>query len=257
MRSLLLRLIDDWFAPPPLPAKVAWLKEWRYAHRGLHGREVPENSPSAFADAIDRAMGIELDVQRSGDGHAIVFHDWELDRLTDETGPVIDRLAADLEQITLHANDDRIPQLSRTLDQIVGWVPVLIEIKSKFDRRTASPCLAVQRALEGYLGQHAVMSFDPTVSRWFLRHSPQTVRGLVIEEDGKGQGRGAIGRRMLLWHARPDFLAYNIDNLPSRFAAAQRARGLPVLTWTVRTEDQRKRAVEHADAQITELEASA
>ncbi len=251
---MLSRLIDNWRSPLPDPAKVAWLGDWDYAHRGLHGREVPENSPSAFADAIDRGIGIELDVQRSRDGRAMVFHDWEFDRLTDEKGPVIARNAADIEQIMLKGNDDKIPQLGRTLEQIAGRVPVLIEIKSKFDRRTASLCLAVKRALEGYKGQHAVMSFDPAVSSWFLRHSPRTLRGLVITEEGRQNWRGALARRTALWHAKPNFLAYNIANLPSKFARAQRERGLPVLTWTVRTEEQRQRAIEHADALIAELE---
>ncbi len=251
---MLLRLLDTSRAPAPKPERVSWLSEWDYAHRGLHGHGVPENSPSAFADAMSRDIGIELDVQRSRDGRAIVFHDWEFDRLTDETGPVIKRNAADIEKIRLKGNDDCIPLLSRTLKQISGRVPVLIELKSGFDRRTASLCLAVQRALEGYRGDHAVMSFDPTVSAWFRRHSPRTMRGLVIKETDKKNLRGTWERHVSLWHAKPDFLAYKIDDLPSSFATRQRSRGFPVLTWTVRSEEQRQTAIEHADALIAELE---
>src|SRR5690606_34591126 len=103
------------------------------------------------------------------------------------------------------------------------------------------------RQLESYSGLHAVMSFDPRVSRWFARHSPATVRGLVVtEEDDKGL-RGTLRRHLALWHSRPDFLAYDIRDLPSRFAASQRARGLPVTTWTVRSPELLARAVRHAD----------
>jgi len=76
-----LALIDRWLAPAPAPARVGWLRGTLFAHRGLHGPGVPENSLSAYAAAIARGIGIECDVQKSGDGQPIVFHDWELDRL--------------------------------------------------------------------------------------------------------------------------------------------------------------------------------
>jgi hypothetical protein len=61
-----------------------------------------------------------------------------------------------------------------------------------------------------------------------------------------------VRRRLSLWHARPDFLAYDVRSLPSRFAAGQRRRGLPVATWTVRDAEHRERAAEHADAEVFE-----
>ncbi len=258
MRSLLLRLIDRWRAPAPLPNRVAWLGEWDYAHRGLHASAVPENSPAAFSDAIARGLGIECDIQRSSDGNAMVFHDWDLDRLTMEKGPVAVRSAEALARIELRGNTDRIPTLDRMLELVAGRVPLLIEIKSpdyrRGDRRVRSLCLAVRRSLDGYRGQHAVMSFDPRVARWFAVHSPRIVRGLVVTEEGTRNLAGQLRRHMALWHARPDFLAYDIRDLPSRYAAAQRKRGLPVLTWTVRDADLRERAGRYADALIVEGE---
>ena len=129
---------------------------------------------------------------------------------------------------------------------------ILIEVKSRRDSRVNALCLAVRRTLEGYLGPHAVMSFDPRVSRWFAQHSPLTVRGLVVTEEDDKALPGRLRRHQALWLARPDFLAYDIRDLPSRFAASQRRRGLPVLTWTVRDADHRERAAEHADAPIAE-----
>ncbi|QSB44903.1 glycerophosphodiester phosphodiesterase [Tsuneonella flava] len=247
-------LIDALRAPPPEPARVAWLAGKEYAHRGLHDDVVPENSPAAFAGAIARGMGIECDVQKTADGRAMVFHDWELDRLTDQTGPTGARTVAELEQFTLLGSAEHIPLLDRVLDQVAGQVPLIIEIKSKRDRKVSPLCLAVLRALEGYRGDHAVMSFDPRVGRWFSVHAPQTVRGLVVTEEDKRGLYGTAERHMALWHARPDFIAYDVRDLPSRFAAAQRARGLPVLTWTVRTAELRERAAVHADAPISEGE---
>ncbi|HVR90288.1 MAG TPA: glycerophosphodiester phosphodiesterase family protein [Novosphingobium sp.] len=252
MPSLPFALLDRWLTPAPTAKKVGWLGEWSYAHRGLHGAGVPENSPGAFAAAIARGMGIECDVQRSSDGQAMVFHDFELDRLTGESGPIERRSAGQLSQIVLSGSSDTIPGLRQLLDQVAGQVPLLIEIKSGRQRRSAALCLAVRRVLEGYRGPHAVMSFDPRVVGWFATHAPLTVRGLVVTEQDAKTLSGSVRRRLALWYAKPDFLAYDIRDLPSRFAAAQRKRGLPVMTWTVRSPEHLARAALHADAPIAE-----
>lgn len=244
--------LDDWLSPAPAKEKVGWLGQWRYAHRGLHGPGIPENSPSAFAAALACGMGIECDVQRTADGQAVVFHDFELDRLTRERGPVAERTAAQLGAIVLSGSDDTIPSLRQLLELVKGRVPLLIEVKARRDSRVAALCLAVRRVLEGYRGPHAVMSFDPRVSHWFARHSPHTVRGLVLSEEDDRTLPGMVRRRLWLWHAQPDFLAYDIRDLPSRFATAQRRRGLPLLTWTVRSAELAQRATEQADAPIAE-----
>lgn len=253
MLSLLFAQLDRFLAPAPKHARVGWLKGRSYAHRGLHGGSgVPENSPKAFALAIERGMGIECDVQRTVDGHAVVFHDWELDRLTAETGAVIDRRADDLAQIPLTGGTDCIPTLRAFLDQVAGRVPVLIELKSKKEIRAAPLCLAVRRALEGYRGEVAVMSFDPRVSRWFARHSPHIVHGLVVTENGSRTLPATLKLHLAFWQARPQFLAWDVRDLPSKFVAAQRKRGFPVLTWTVRSADHAARAADCADGPIAE-----
>jgi glycerophosphoryl diester phosphodiesterase len=254
-----LRLLDALtgllgLAPAPDPARVAWMAGREYAHRGLHSGAVVENSLSAFAGAIARGMGIECDVQVSGDGQAMVFHDWDLDRLTGESGPVAERSAADLGQVMLGGDRDRLPSLREALGMVRGRVPLLIELKARRERRVAPLCLAVRRELEGYRGPCAVMSFDPRVGAWFRSHAPSVVRGLVVTEEGARTLSGSIRRHFALWHARPDFLAYDVRDLPSRFAAAQRRRGLPLLTWTVRNPAQRRLAQQHADAPIVEAE---
>jgi glycerophosphoryl diester phosphodiesterase len=252
MRLSLFAPIDHWLAPAPDPARVAWIAGRTFAHRGLHGGEAPENAPSAFAGAVERGFGIECDIQASADGQAMVFHDWELDRLTRESGPVAVRSAAELGGMALTGSADRIPTLRQVLDQVAGHVPLLIEVKSRRQMRVAPVCTAVRRALEGYRGAHAVMSFDPRVGRWFAHHSPGTTRGLVVTEEKDKGVIGTIKRHLSLWQARPDFLAYDIRDLPSRFAAAQRQRGLSVASWTVRSAELRRRAAEHADAPIAE-----
>ena len=252
MRSLPLRAIDSWLSPAPDRARTGWLSRQDYAHRGLHDAATPENSFAAFAGAIAAGMGIECDIQRSGDGQAMVFHDWDLDRLTGESGPVDRHTAAALGQMLLNGSNDRIPSLREVLGLVRGRVPLLIEIKSRRSYHVAGSCLAVLRVLEGYQGPHAVMSFDPRVGKWFAKHAPRIVRGLVMSEEHDRGLEGAARRHLWLWIAKPDFLAYDVRDLPSRFAVAQRKRGLPVLTWTVRSAELRKVAKDHANAPIAE-----
>ena len=226
-------LIDRWFSPAPELARVGWLGGVVYAHRGFHGHGRIENSASAFAAAIAAGLGIECDVQRTADGRAVVFHDWELDRLTAATGPVAARTVTELTRIDLRGAAEPIPTLRDLLELVAGRVPLLIELKSRKERRVSPLCRAVLRDLEGYRGPHAVMSFDPRVGHWFAAKAPATVRGLVVSEANARTLGSAVKRHLTLWRARPDFLAYDVRDLPSRFAAAQQTRGVPVLTWTV------------------------
>jgi len=259
MQLSLSGLLDDWLAQPPDPRRIGWLGEQPYAHRGLHdgidAGPVLENGLPAFAAAIAAGHGIECDVQRSGDNRAVVFHDLTLGRLTLAQGRVDSRTAAELTQVRLLGQNGAIAELGAVLGVVRGRTPILIEIKTEpgaGTHRVAPLCLAVRRALEGYGGKAAVMSFDPAVAAWFRRQAPHIVRGLVVTEDNARGWRGSIRRHRDLWQAKPDFLAYDIRDLPSRFAAAQRARGLPVLTWTVRSDAQHAIAANHADAPIYE-----
>ena len=96
------------------------------------------------------------------------------------------------------------------------------------------------------------MGFDPRVIRWFHLQAPRIVRGLVVTEEGSRTLSGIARRHLSLWQARPEFLAYDIRDLPSRFANAQRRRGLPLLTWTVRSEELAERAYANNAAPIAE-----
>jgi glycerophosphoryl diester phosphodiesterase len=219
----------------------------------LHGDGRIENSRAAFEAAIAAGSGIELDVQASADGEAMVFHDYDLERLTDGFGALRTLGSAELKRIRLTGSDETIPALTDILALVGGRAPLLIELKSP-GRRVAQLCRAVQRALDPYRGPVAVMSFNPEIGHHFARHAPERLRGLVVTEREKGL-RGFIERPLALWRSHADFLAYDIRDLPSRFAAARRAKGMPVLTWTVRTPADRARAAEHASQIIYETPA--
>jgi glycerophosphoryl diester phosphodiesterase len=232
-------------------ADLAALAARPFAHRGLHGRGSVENSRAAFEAAVAGGFGIELDVQASHDGEAIVFHDYRLERLTEGEGAVAERSAAALAAIRFRGSDETIPTLAEVLALVAGRVPLLIEEKTP-GRRVAPLCGAVERALASYIGPVGVMSFNPEVGRWFARRSPARLRGLVVTESGRKGLRGRIERGLALWRARADFLAYDVRDLPSSFATAARARQVPVYTWTVRTAADRARAAASADQIIFE-----
>lgn len=232
---------------PSRQDRLAELIAQPFAHRGLHGGGRIENSRAAFEAAIAAGHGIELDVQASADGEAMVFHDEELERLSEGRGELRALSAAELGRIVLRDSDETIPTLDEILALIAGRAPLLIEVKSPLGSDDALS-RSVEAALAGYQGAVAVMSFNPRVGHWFDAHAKERLRGLVVTEQGKGW-RGRFERLFSRWRARPDFLAYDIRDLPSRFAARS---GLPVLTWTVRTQDDRVRAGAHADQIIYE-----
>lgn len=229
-----------------------WLTQWEYAHRGLHSPTVPENSLAAARAAINANMGIECDIQRSSDGQAMVFHDWELDRLTGRSGPTNLCTRAELEQIDLAGTDETIPSLSAFLDAVSGAAPLLIEVKSTPDYDVERSCACIGKELKGYSGDYAVMSFDPRVPQWFRSNAPDILHGLVMREDDFGHTQTHEARQDALDKAQPDFLAYHVVSLANPWVQELRATGLRVLTWTVSTPELRQSALRGADALIAE-----
>lgn len=218
---------------------LGFLMRQPFAHRGLHdGRKALENSLTAFDRAIERGYGIELDVRMTRDGNVIVFHDAELGRMTGSRGQLKSMSSQQLCGIRLRGSKDTLQTLDDVLRHIHGRAPVLIEVKAT-ENKYLPACFAVRRALEGYRGEAAVMSFHPGVPGWFAEHAPKVVRGLVMtEKEGRAFSpygvRRWLRRQLLVWKAKPHFLAFDIRRLPSPFTEAARQHGLKVLTWTVR-----------------------
>lgn len=229
-----------------------WLTQWEFAHRGLHGLGVPENSLAAAEGAIARGLGIECDIQMSADGVPIVFHDWELDRLTGESGPVLSLSADELGALRLLGTDQHPVRLARFLDVVAGRVPLLIEIKSLPGFDIAAACRAVSEVLVDYAGHFAVMSFDPRMGAWFYKHRQAFVRGLVGTDTYDGGFLSAWRAPGALDQAQPDFLAIDIRDLPNAISDLWRANRRPLLSWTIRSQHLRQRALRCVDALIAE-----
>jgi glycerophosphoryl diester phosphodiesterase len=217
------------------------------AHRALHdcalGR--PENSRAAVLAAIDAGYGIEIDVQLSSDGQAMVFHDEALDRLTGRTGLVRDHTADELSGISLTGGNEGIPTLPEILALVAGRVPVLIEIKdqqgqmgqtdSRLERATAA-------ALVGYDGPVAVMSFNPHSVAHMARLAPSVPRGLTTSSYDPADWSPLAPQVCDHLREIPDFDRVQASFVSHEWADLTRARvsdlaqkGAAILCWTIKS----------------------
>jgi glycerophosphoryl diester phosphodiesterase len=229
------------------------------AHRGLWSKDgPPENSLGAFECACQAGYGIELDVQLSSDGEAVVFHDARLTRMTGEEGRICDHTAADLGAMRLAGADETIPALADTLALIGHRAMVHIELKTPYGE--VGPLeQRVHDVLIDHAGPVAVIGFNPYSHAWFADRHPQILRGLDSHAyRGPDAARMAPEQRRSfarLEHvaiARPHFLALGLDMLPSERADQHRAEGMPVVAWTVRAPDDWRSIEQHCDNFIFE-----
>lgn len=242
---------------------LGWLVARPIAHRGLHdlAAGVIENSPSAAQAAIAGAFGIECDVQLTADGEAVVFHDFVLDRLTGETGAVVERKAEALSAITLKGSNDPILTLSAFLDLIGGRVPLVIEIKSRFDGNLALTRRTVE-VVAGYRDHPIVIkSFDPAIVTALRELAPDIPRGIVAMnaydygdyDRLSPERKHALANLLHFTESRPHFLSWKVVDLESAAPyLCRNALGLPLMSWTVRTPDERQRAAKYADQMVFE-----
>jgi len=232
------------------------------AHRGLHdaAKGIVENSVSAVRAAMGAGLAIEVDLQCAAGDMPIVFHDVTLDRLTLQTGPVAARTADALSGIALRNSPDHILSLPALLALVDGHVPLVLEVKSTWTRDGKFEA-NIARMLESYKGPVAVMSFDPYSVAAFREIAPDLPRGLIGErfDDERHWSGLTLWQRLAMRNlltsafARPHFIAYDIKALPALAPfLAQTLFGLPLLTWTVRTKQERERALRYADAMIFE-----
>jgi len=238
--------------------KHSWLSETLFAHRGLHGLKpgIVENSRAAFLEAIRHGYGIELDVQPTSDGSAVVFHDNSLERLTSAEGQVVAHTAEQLAKISLTGSKDKIETLDRILKTIAGRVPVLIEVKGNSGRHK-DLCSAVARSLKAYQGPAAVISFRVAILKWFDRNLPDVPLGFVSKNYDAATGLPVKKRRALsdltaLGTLKPEFITYGIKSLPATAVENARAAGVVINCWTVRSRAERAIAAAHADTMTFE-----
>lgn len=234
------------------------------AHRGLHDAKlgVIENTAPAFAAAITKGYGIECDLRPANGGLPIVFHDETLERLVDGKGLVARLDGDDIKRLRYKKSGEGIMTFAGLLELVGGRVPLLVEIKSEWDKPDAAFISKIAKLAHGYKGPIALMSFDPAVMSAVCAGAPKIPRGIVsgsYEGDGwwkrKLSATRAAALRDLLESgpAAPDFYAYQVSALPTPVTRYVReVVGLPLFTWTVRTAKDRAIAAKWADAAIFE-----
>jgi glycerophosphoryl diester phosphodiesterase len=240
-------------------AALDWLTARPLAHRGLHDASgAIENTATAFAAAIAGGYGIECDLQVSADGEAMVHHDDALGRLTEGSGKLAELSAAEIKKARFKQCADRILTLAELCELVGGRATLLLELKSHFDgdRRLVERVASV---LASYAGPVAAMSFDPQIVAMLRRMAPGLPRGIVAQaryDDWPGlppMQRRSMAYLLHLYRTRPQFIAYAIKDLPALAPLFLRVVfGLPLLTWTVRTEIERRRARRWASQMIFE-----
>lgn len=235
-----------------------WLIARPIAHRGLHDAAsgVIENTQSAVAAAIAAGYGIEVDLQITADGEAMVHHDDVLARLTEGSGRLDQLTAAVLRETRFKNTGDRMMTLGELCDFVAERATLLLELKSRFDQdeRLAKRVAAV---LAPYAGPVAAMSFDLNQLRMLRDFAPALLRGLVAQRRSAApaaqpQSSSPWSYLSPLLTGQPQFLAYSVRDLPAAPPLVARLLGLPVLTWTVRTDEDRRRATRWADQIIFE-----
>ncbi|WP_438271044.1 glycerophosphodiester phosphodiesterase family protein [Shimia thalassica] len=229
------------------------------AHRGLHdvSDARPENSRAAIRAAIAAGYGVEIDLQMSSDGTAMCFHDYDLGRLTEETGPIRQRSAADLGNIRLKGGEEGIPTFAEILEIVDGQVPLLVEIKDQdglMGSNVGRLEQAAARDAQGYQTGLAFMSFNPHSVAALADAAPDVPRGIVTDGYLAEDWPTLPARIRDTLRAIPDFdrvkasfISHQASSLKTTVVADLKDKGVPVLCWTLRSPEAEAQAREVAD----------
>lgn len=231
----------------------SWLVEQYIAHRGFHNNEAPENSLKAFENAIEKNYAIELDVHIIADDTLIVFHDDNLKRVTNRDGYVKNLKKEDLKDIHLNSTQYCIPTFEEVLKLVDGRVPILIEIKNI--ERVGKLESLLLNMLKNYKGEYAVQSFNPYSLEYFKTNAPEILRGQLagyFKNVNLSFLKRFVLKRMLLNKkvSCPNFISYEAEKLPNRYV--KRYMQIPILAWTIRSQEQYEKTLKHCDNIIFE-----
>ncbi len=218
---------------------------WKYAHRGLHGDGIPENSLAAFAAAKSAGYGVELDVRLLKDGNLAVLHDSRLMRMTGNEGVVENLTAEDLKNCYLNGTNQTIPLLSQVLELYDGAAPLIVELKSAGDNINLL-CENTCRLLDNYNGLYCLESFDPRCVRWLRNNRPHLVRGQLSEDYFDSSAapvscllKFLLTHQLLNFMTAPDFIAYRYkDRKTISNFIARRIWKMPGVSWTLQSKEE-------------------
>lgn len=229
---------------------LAALQGWSYAHRGLHGNGIPENSMAAFRAALDGGYGIELDIHLMKDGKLAVFHDNTLNRTTGKDGKLEDLTAEDLADYPLEGTEERIPLFSQVLELYDGKAPLIVELKPVGGNQAALAKAACD-LLDGYKGVYCLECFDPRCIAWLKKNRPELIRGQLTENFAANKKaplpwvlKFILTHQMENFLTCPDFVAYRFEDRKTfSNTLVRKLWGAQGVTWTLRSQEDHDTAV--------------
>lgn len=235
------------------------LKGWKYAHRGLHGQGVPENSLLAFKRAREQGYGVELDVHLLADGNLAVIHDSDLLRTTGRSGTVEALTVEQLSQHFLENTMQTIPSFEQALHLFDGRVPLIVELKA-VGKNYPELCKKTCELLEGYHGAFCLESFDPRCVYWLRKNRPDLIRGQLTENFFKSKTsklpwilKFLLTNQLLNFLTRPDFVAYKFrDRKNLSDVLVRKIWKAPSVTWTLLSKRELDTAVKEGRIPIFE-----
>lgn len=220
-----------------------FLRTFDYAHRGLHDNnvKVPENTIESFKLAMENNYAIELDIQAISDKTFIAFHDKDLKRMANVDLDLYSYNYEELSKVKLVNTNHIIPKFTEVLELVDGKVPLLIEIKTHENYKKHLKDLVI--LLDSYQGEFAVFSFNPAIVNWFRINRPKYIRGQItsyFDEDPKMPKIVKYFMKRLFFNkaSKPDFISYNLNNLPNKYADKAYKKGLLVFGYTARNQEQ-------------------
>jgi len=226
------------------------LQGWAYAHRGLHGNGVPENSMGAFRLALEQGYGIELDVHLMADGELAVIHDPSLKRTTGVDVLIEDLTKADLDNYHLEGTDEKIPLFSEVLALYAGKAPLIVELKAERSNHAALTD-AVCKMLDSYDGAYCLESFDPRCVQWLRKNRPELIRGQLTENFLANPKstlpwilKFILTKQFMNFLTVPDFIAYkSADRKRLGNFICRKIWGAQGVTWTIKSQQEFDAAV--------------
>ncbi len=235
------------------------LRGWNYAHRGLHGNGMPENSMAAFRLALEHGYGIELDLHLMADGRLAVLHDASLKRTAGAEVFIEDLTAEDLPGYRLEGTEETIPLFTQVLELFAGKAPMIVELKAERGNHAAL-CRAACDLLDQYAGPYCIESFDPRCILWLRKNRPEVIRGQLSQNFLADKSstlswplRLVLTNLLTNFLTQPDFIAYNFaDRKGLAPRLCHKIWGCQNVSWTLRSQADYDTAVAEGNLPIFE-----
>lgn len=239
-----------------LPCSHQWIVEYKFAHRGLHNANCPENTLGAFKNAVKQGYAIELDVQLSKDGKVVVFHDKSLERLAGKSGKISDYTADELKSFKINGSVYNIPLFSEVLELVNCKVPLLIETKNEGFAGALEKELYT--LLKRYNGKYAVQSFSPFSIRWFKINAHDILRGQLSSDFKNADTTNpkifefSLKHLLINFIGKPQFISYDKHGIECLILKRLKKYGTAILCWTIENSEEQNKVKPFSNSIIFE-----